>query len=69
MPARPTLSLTLPLPRSSSEIDNTTVIEELDVKSVSIEVNDDLDERESSISKQPLLDFGRMREVEEYLHG
>ena len=69
MPARPTLSLTLPLPRSSSEIDNTTVIEELDVKSVSIEVNDDLDERESSISKQPLLDFGRMREIEEYLHG
>ena len=68
MPARPTLSLTLPLPRSSSEIDNTTVIEEFDVKSVSIEVNDDLDERESSISKQPLLDFGRMREIEEYLH-
>ena len=69
LPARPSLSLTLRLPRSSLEIDNKTVIEELDVKSVDIEVNDDLDDRESSISKQPLLAFGRMREIEEYLHG
>ena len=69
LPARPSLSLTLPLPRSSSEIYNEEVIRELDVKSVDIELNDELYDRESSISKQPLLDFGRMSEIEEYLHG
>ena len=69
LPARPSLSLTLPLPRSSSEIDNKTVIEKLDVKRVEIKVNDDLEGRESSIYKQPLLDIGRMREIEQYLLG
>ena len=67
--ARPSLSLTLPLPRSASTmLENKTVVEEFTDKSVHIDVIEDEDESESSVSKQPLLDFGRMREIEEYLH-
>ena len=39
-------------------------------RNVIIDVNDDEEEDgASSISKQPLLDFERMREIEEYLQG
>ena len=77
--ARPSFSSTLPLPRSKSRSSSETgflekeyvKVEELNDKSETyLDYNKGMDdniEPFSGISKQPLLDFSRITEIEEYL--